>query len=184
MRYRCYLQGHASDLGIDGKKIVLMGRSSGGQIAEAVAYGKRDAAIRGVIGFYTPADMNYAIKYAKPNDILNSDKLLRQYLGGGPEEAQKNYDSASGIDFVKEESPPTLLLHGAQDELVWVQQSRRLNKQLEKVGAKHFYIELPWATHGFDSNFNGPGGQNRRVGGGNAFSARVTAELGSVVFLI
>ena len=154
-----YLQAHANDLGIDQKNNVLMGRSAGGQIAAATAFGKRDAAIRGVIAFYMPADLNYAWKYGKPNDVLNSTKLLKQFLGGEPETAQKNYDSASPFFLAKEESPPTLLVHGAQDELVWTLQSKRFNDQLALVGAKHFYVELPWATHGFDFNFNGPGGQ-------------------------
>jgi acetyl esterase/lipase len=154
-----YLQSRASELGFNGKNLVLMGRSAGGQIAEAVAYGKRDSAIRGVIALYSPADMNYAFKYAKPGDVLNSGKLLRQFLGGTPDEAQKNYDSASGFSLAKAESPPTLLIHGRQDELVWAKQSERLNEQLEQLGAPHFFVELPWATHGFDFNFNGPGGQ-------------------------
>jgi acetyl esterase/lipase len=154
-----FLQSRASDLNINGKNIVLMGRSSGGQIAQAVAYGKRDPAIRGVIAFYAPADMNYAFKFAKPGDVLNSGKLLRQYLGGTPDEVQKNYDSASGFFLARAESPPTLLIHGRQDELVWAKQSERLNDQLEQLGAPHFFIELPWATHEFDYNFNGPGGQ-------------------------
>ena len=154
-----YMQGHANDLGIDGNRIVLVGRSAGGQIAQAVAYSGRKSAIRGVIAFYTPADLFFAFKYAKASDILNSDKLLRQFLGGTPDEAAKNYESASGFQLAKDTSPPTLLIHGRQDELVWVRQSERLDAQLESVGAKHFFVQLPWATHGFDYNFNGPGGQ-------------------------
>ena len=154
-----YMQGHATDLGIDGKKIVLLGRSAGGQIAQAVAYGGKKSAIRGVIAFYTPADLFFAFKYAKSSDILNSDNLLRQYLGGTPDEVAKTYEGASGFQLARDTSPPTLLIHGKQDELVWARQSERLDAQLETVGAKHFFIELPWATHCFDYNFNGPGGQ-------------------------
>ena len=154
-----YMQGHATDLGVDPKNIVVFGRSAGGQIAQALAYSGKKSAIRGVIAFYTPADMHFAFKYAKPSDILNSDKLLRQLLGGTPEDAEKNYDSASGFQLAKDTSPPTLLIHGEKDELVWARQSERLDAQLKIVGAKHFFIELPWATHAFDYNYNGPGGQ-------------------------
>lgn len=53
----------------------------------------------------------------------------------------------------------TLLVHGAKDTLVWVRQSQRYAERLEGAGARHFYLELPWATHGFEFNRNGPGGQ-------------------------
>jgi dipeptidyl aminopeptidase/acylaminoacyl peptidase len=119
--------------------------------------------------------MSYAFKFAKPGDVLNSGKLLRQFLGGTPDEVQKNYDSASGFALAKANSPPTLLIHGRQDELVWAKQSERLNDQLEQLGAPHFYIELPWATHGFDYNFNGPGGQITEWAV-ERFLSRVTSE--------
>lgn len=157
-----FLQNHAEELGIDPKTFVLLGRSAGGQIAEAVAYEGVEPAIKGCIAFYAPADMHFAFKYADAKDILNSAKLLRQFLGGTPEEAQINYDGASGILHVKAESVPTLLIHGRQDEMVWVKQSQRLAEQLKSVGAKYDYVELPWATHAFDYNFNGPGGQISR----------------------
>jgi len=64
--------------------------------------------------------------------------------------------------LVQPNSPPTLLLHGARDELVWVRQSRRLAAVLQRKQARYLYLEFPWATHAFDFNFNGPGGQISR----------------------
>jgi hypothetical protein len=43
--------------------------------------------------------------------------------------------------------------------MVWVMQSRRFDAELARAGAKHLLIELPWATHAFDCNLSGPGGQ-------------------------
>jgi acetyl esterase/lipase len=154
-----YLRENAAALGIDASRIVLLGRSAGGQIAEAVAYTAHDPAIRGCIALYAPADLHFAFKYADPNDILNSLQLLRHYLGGTPETARANYDSASAILHVSRESVPTLLLHGRRDELVWFRQSERLAQSLSNAGAPHLFIELPWATHAFDYNLHGPGGQ-------------------------
>jgi hypothetical protein len=61
-----------------------MGRSAGGQIAETVAVTGTQPGVIGCIALYAPADMNFAYQYANKKDILNSDKLLRQYLGGTP----------------------------------------------------------------------------------------------------
>jgi acetyl esterase/lipase len=79
-----YVKGHAAELGVDPTRIVLFGRSAGGQIAEACAYGLKDPSIRGVIAFYAPADMNFAWKWGREDDALNSPRLLRRFLGGDP----------------------------------------------------------------------------------------------------
>jgi acetyl esterase/lipase len=154
-----YVQEHATELGIDPRRIVLLGRSTGGQIVEAVAYGAHIAGLRGCIAFYAPSDMHYAYERARKGDVLNAPQLVGQYLGGAPTEARANYDSASSILLAQRESPPTLLIHGRRDELVRCQQSARLCARLKSVGAPHYFVCLPWATHTFDLNFNGPGGQ-------------------------
>ena len=154
-----YLKAHAKALGIDAKRLVLFGRSAGGQIATAYAYQAKDPAIRGVAAFYSPHDLRFAWQYADPKDILNSLKLIKDYLGGTPEEVGANYDSASAIQHVTPKSPPTLLVHGEIDTLVWNRQSERLEAVLGKNGVPHVFLSLPWATHAFDYNLDGPGGQ-------------------------
>ncbi len=155
-----HLRTHAAELGIDPLQFVLLGRSAGGQIAEAVACsGPPEPAIRGCIAFYAPADLHFAFKYATANDVLDSPKLLTNYLGGTPADVRTIYDDASAILHVTQDTVPTLLLHGRRDELVWVRQSERLAARLREVGAAHLFIELPWATHAFDFKIDTPGGQ-------------------------
>ena len=91
--------------------------------------------------------------------MLSSLNLPRDFLGGDPEEVPDAYRSSSAIALANPQSPPTLLLHGSRDELVWVLQSRRLHAHLQKIGAQSHFLELPWATHAFDFNPHGPGGQ-------------------------
>jgi acetyl esterase/lipase len=153
------LKEQADAWAIDPRKIVLMGRSAGGQIAEAVAASGAVPDLRGCIALYAPADMHFAFKYADKKDILDSDKLLRQYLGGTPTDVKSAYDSASAYGLVSKRTVPMLLIHGTNDELVVTEQSRRMAERLKEHGVKHVYLELPWATHAFDHNDNGPGGQ-------------------------
>ena len=159
-----YLKANADDLGIRKNQFVLLGRSAGGQIATAASYGLQDPTIIGCISLYAPADLFFAHQYADPNDILDSLKLLRQYVGGDPEQQPDRYTSASGILLVKPQSPPTLIIHGQRDVLVWRMQSERLAEALRLAKVPHFYLRLPWATHGFDFAWQGPGSQiSRRV---------------------
>lgn len=155
---RC-LKERAPELGIDPQKFVLMGRSAGGQIAEAVAYAAHDPAIRGCIAFYAPADLHLAHEFARDDDIISSLGLVLRYMGGPPAAVRASYDSASAILLADRESPPTLLLHGRRDPYVWYLQSQRLAARLAALGVRHYFLDLPWATHAFDFNPHGPGGQ-------------------------
>lgn len=156
-----WLKSHARELGLDANRFVLLGRSAGGQIATAVAYGAHDPAIRGVISFYAPQDMEFAWGVSREDDALNSVNLMRQYLGGPPDSAARKalYASASAQAMIGPATPPTLLLHGAPDTLVWHRHSERLTAALQAAGVRHYFLSLPWATHAFDFNPDGPGGQ-------------------------
>ncbi|HEX2854645.1 MAG TPA: alpha/beta hydrolase [Opitutaceae bacterium] len=154
-----FLKSNAATLGIDATRLVLLGRSAGGQLAEAAAYATPDPAIRGVIALYAPADVHFAWEFGRDDDVLNSPQLLKNFLGGTPETAREAYDSASPIRYAGKSAPPTLLIHGALDTLVWHRQSERLAQKLREAGVTHTFVSLPWATHAFEYNLNGPGGQ-------------------------
>jgi acetyl esterase/lipase len=156
-----WLKAHARELEIDPTRFVLLGRSAGGQLATATAYGARDPAIRGVIALYAPHDMPFAWSISREDDTLNSLRLMRQYFGGPPDtpERRARYESASGHLLARKDAPPTLLLHGRLDTLAWHRHSERLAARLRELGAPVEHLELPWATHGFDFNPDGPGGQ-------------------------
>ena len=155
-----WLKSHATTLGIDAKRLVLLGRSAGGQLAAAVGYGARDPAIRGVIALYAPHDMPFVWSVSRDDDALDSAKLMRQYFGGPLTESNRAlYVSASSQWLARSDSPPTLLIHGELDTLSWDRHSERLAARLAELHVRHYYLRLPWATHGFDFNPDGPGGQ-------------------------
>ena len=155
-----WLKAQAGALGLDATRLVLIGRSAGGQIASALGYGARDPAIRGVVGLYAPHDMPFVWSVSREADALNSATLMRHYMGGPPDAANaERYHSASGQLLAQADSPPTLLVHGLLDTLSWMRHSERLAARLAELGVPHYYLRLPWGTHGFDFNADGPGGQ-------------------------
>jgi acetyl esterase/lipase len=154
-----YLHAHAAELGLDGNRLVLFGRSAGGQLALDAAYTLRDPSIRGCIASYAPTDMNFAYWTGKEDDMLGSRPLVRGLMGGPPAGRAALYHDASPLDFVGPETPPTLLIHGTRDEIVWVRHSERLRDRMRQAGRPVFLLELPWATHGFDVTPRGPGAQ-------------------------
>jgi acetyl esterase/lipase len=154
-----YLREHADKLYIDTNKIILLGRSAGAQIALLAAYTLHDKAIIGVIDFYGPADMVWGYSIPSNPLIMDSRKVMVNYIGGKYEQVPNKYEACSPLEFVDKQSPPTLIIHGHNDVLVAYEHSRRLNEKLQQNGIKHYWLKLPWATHGFDYNINGPGGQ-------------------------
>lgn len=154
-----YLRFHANELKIDTNNFVLLGRSAGAQIALLAAYKFHNPAIKGVIDFYGPADMVWGYSLPASPLVMDSRGVMERYLGGTYKEVSKNYFANSPIEFVDRQSPPTLIIHGANDVLVAFEHSNRLSKKLKKNNIKHYWLQLPWATHGFDYNLNGPGGQ-------------------------
>jgi acetyl esterase/lipase len=95
-----FLRAHATALGIDPHKFVLLGRSAGGQMATATAYAHHDPSIRGIIAIYPPTDFYLTWKVATVPGNLDHRMNLEWFLGGTPDTASAAYDSASGALLV------------------------------------------------------------------------------------
>jgi acetyl esterase/lipase len=155
-----WVRENAARLGVDPERITLVGRSAGAQIAVATAYGEKLPGVRAVVALYGVHNLEFVWSIRSEHDSLNSDKLMRQYLGGPPEGARlEAYRSGSGELLAHADAPPTLIVHGALDEMVWCRHSEKLAAALKRAGAPHVFVRLPWATHAGEANLHGPAGQ-------------------------
>jgi acetyl esterase/lipase len=153
-----WVREHAAEFGINTDRLVLMGRSAGAQIATACAYGMPELGASACIDVYGTPNMYLAREWSVPDDLLKSLTLVRQYMGGDPHEVPEAYRSASATEFLDKRNVPTLILHGTQDSLVGIGHSRRFSERLAQR-EDHFFLELPWATHGMDFFPSTSGGQ-------------------------
>ncbi|MEW5980756.1 MAG: alpha/beta hydrolase [Acidobacteriota bacterium] len=153
------LKENARDIGLDATRLVLLGRSAGGQLALLAAYTANDPAIRGVVSFYAPSDLVYGYEHPADPRVFDSTRVLTTYIGGHLIAKRDQYRAASPVAYVDQSTPPTLLIHGTPDELVDKEQSRRLDRRLADAGVPHLLVELPWASHGCDYFLRGPCGQ-------------------------
>ncbi len=155
-----FLKRKEKELGIDTSRFVLLGRSAGAQIALQAAYlGGKSLGIKGVISYYGPADMVYGYSIPCNPAILDSRKIMVAYLGADFPKNPVPYSASSPIEYLTSDSPPTLSLHGHRDVMVAYEHTVRLEAKLSRLGVPHFTVDLPWATHGFDYIFSGPGSQ-------------------------
>ncbi len=154
---------NAARFGADPNQAWVLGRSAGGQIALKLGYGQRFRDhIRGVIAYYTPTDLDFGYRWSLNEDVLDSKLLMERFLGKNPDQDAETYHAASPIHDATPESPPTLLIYGRPDPLVWYRHGERLTQRLRAQGARVVHLELPWATHGFDFFPSSPGGQVTR----------------------
>lgn len=154
-----YLNKHADELQIDTHNFVLLGRSAGAQIALLSAYTQPEPGLKGVVDFYGPADMVWGYSVPSSPLIMDSRRVMRNYIGGAYDDMPQKYLDSSPIEFVNKQTLPTLIIHGDNDVLVSPVHSCKLSEKLRRNHIKHYLLKLPWASHGFDYNINGPAGQ-------------------------
>jgi acetyl esterase/lipase len=155
-----FLRDHAAALGIDGDRLVLLGRSAGGQMATAAAYAEVIPGVCGIVDIYGPTDFDLTWDAATRPRSLDHRYNLELFLGGTPETARVAYQSASSATLVTPRAPPTLILQGELDINVFREQAERLDRKLAEAGVPHALVSLPWAGHAFDLvHFDTPGAQ-------------------------
>ncbi|MEP6700900.1 MAG: alpha/beta hydrolase, partial [Bacteroidota bacterium] len=154
-----FVRQHAAELSVDTNNFVLMGRSAGGQIVLAAAYTLNDPGIKGVISFYGPTDMLWSYDHPDNPLIMDSKKVMRDFVGGAPDQVPGKYLASSPMHHVSVSTVPTLLVHGRNDAHVYQRQSYRLKEKLDSFGVKNFLLALPWATHGCEYKLSSPSGQ-------------------------
>jgi len=80
------------------------------------------------------------------------DGIVPVLMSGPQSEHPDRYDQASPVSHVTAESPPTLLMHGREDEVVDIEQSRKFFAALDEAGVNAVRYELHdlnhvWAEH-------------------------------------
>lgn len=164
-----WVKRNAARFNVDKNHLALLGRSAGGQLALLAACApddlglpptssdgnQGDASVRAVVSLYGPADLEWGYYHPARYDVIDGPGTLRRYLGSDPQTVPENYALAAPINHVGPRTPPTLLFHGERDTIVGAAHAERLSARLENAHIPHQAVYFPYATHGFDYNFDG-----------------------------
>jgi acetyl esterase/lipase len=142
---------HAGELGLDPGRIAAVGFSAGAHLAALVGTLRGDrflggdtadvsAQVQAVVAVSGPYDLN---RWALEPD---SD-YLAYFLGGTYRERPQAYLEATPMRHVTHQSPPFMLIHGADDELVAPENDRALAEALRRRGVRVEVLEVRNAGH-------------------------------------
>jgi len=158
---------------VDKDRIGVVGFSGGGTLACLLGMkGGQDnlpdkgkdatqaSPLRAIVSFYGPMDFarlhedcQKKVKQGSPAEKLQGNlimKTLEKWLGGPPSKVRELYDEASPLKQVAKDSPPILLIHGADDSIVPVEQPRLFAKRLQKSGRPVSLLVVESAGHDFE----------------------------------
>ncbi len=100
--------------------------------------------------FFTKLMMGRTLTPAQSPPAPPVDQLMRNLIGGTPDEVPEMADRASPLRRVTPSAPPTLMFQGTHDAVVPLESARKLHIALENAGVPVVYVELPWTEHAFD----------------------------------
>ncbi|AUG46749.1 lipase [Haloarcula taiwanensis] len=147
-----WVQAEGEGYAADTDRIVGVGHSAGANLVVLAALTADEPGFEPELYPGASSRLSAAVGYAGVYDFRALDaemgegqRFHRQYLGGGPDDEPAAYDLASPVAQADTDAPPTLLLHGTEDETVPPSQSELLADALgpmtdvahESVSADH-----------------------------------------------
>jgi len=162
-----WLRANASKYSVDASRIGVGGAPAGWHLSALVGTsGGKDAFAKiggnetqsdrvqavcdifGPTNFWTVIDQANADKNVKNIFKWNNGDPYSRLIGAKLGEDKQKCDAVSPVQYVSQDNPPFLILHGDYDTLVPYAQSVELSERLTKVGVEVTLQRLPGAGHG------------------------------------
>ena len=143
-------------------RVMFAGSSAGAHLSMLYAYSRADKCPLEVVAVYSRSG---PANFAEP-DFLNNNALgdfntvadwIKNVIGYSfsqdtLDEAMPYLEKASPVNYITENSVPTLMCHGKQDNLISFNNSITLDKKLTECSVKHDYLIFPNSGHSLDND--------------------------------
>lgn len=156
------IKNFAADKGMNIEKTMLVGNSAGGHLALLYAYRYADtSAIKpvAVANYSGPTDLrdeNYFVGNENAAGYLDLFSRLchttfteSNYLS---DKMQARLLEASPVHYITQNTVPTLICHGKQDDIVPYSNAEILKRQLDIYGVKNDFVSYPTSGHSLGSD--------------------------------
>lgn len=134
---------------VDPKRIAMMGTSHGAIIGLLAAAKSRD--LRALVYAYGVSDIYRWYQYLIDSNQLGKDQLTKDTYGKGPNDRPQSFAIRNGLNYLPQIpiAMPTLILQGAKDTIVPLEQAQFLFDGLTKLERPVTLKVYPNSGHGF-----------------------------------
>lgn len=155
-----WIRANAGKYNLDADHIGVMGPSAGGHLSAMLGTSGDVKSLEGNLGKHSEVSSRVAcvVDWFGPSDLpaMNNgvprreaaDSAMSGLLGGKVEDKMDLAREASPVTYVTKDDSPFLIIHGTEDRLVPVDQSRRLHAKLKETGVDSMLIEVEGGGHG------------------------------------
>jgi acetyl esterase/lipase len=153
-----FLRANARRFGVDPHRLGVAGSSAGGHLALLIATADQSAGLEGDGGWPNVSSrVQAAASYYGVSDFsdmpsrfpADTAQVIVKFLGGTLEDKPDPYRRASPIAYISKHSPPMLLVHGEQDEVVPIDQSLRMADAYRRAGQPVEFVAMQNTGHDF-----------------------------------
>ncbi len=151
-----WLKRHAKEYKLDPEHIGAIGFSAGGHLSLMLGLTGPGDGLEGDHCVDAPSTRIQAVvNYFGPTDVTARDlpepsrQIVKDFLGGTPEEKPEAAAKASPLTYVTKDDPPTLTFQGTKDGLVPYTQAVKLTAALTAAGVPGRVDLLIGAGHGW-----------------------------------
>jgi len=140
---------NASIYRADLSRVAVLGHSSGGELAELLAF-EPHSPVRALISYSGAIDLLKGYEILPRPDPLGVRSIIVSYLGDIPAEDPRRYWLASPIYEVRRGLPPTLLIYADRDHVVDFGYAETFRDALRANDDDVTFVNIPWAEHGYE----------------------------------
>ena len=134
-----YVRAHASELGIDPSKLIVSGGSAGAHLAASTA----------LFDDVNASSDDLSIPPTPDVMVLYYPVIDTSIDGYGNEKIGERWKELSPVDNVRENLPPTLVLHGTGDTLTPFAGAKRFAQEMLEAGNHCQLISYEGGRHGY-----------------------------------
>jgi len=149
-----WLRSEGEGHGVDGRRIGGVGWSAGANLASLAAVTADEPGFEPEVYPGASSELHAVVGYAGVYDFEwwdDDPEPHLNYLGGAREDRPTAYDLASPVGQATFETPPTLLVHGTEDDVLPIEQADLFYRDLDSVTEARFE-PLEDAGHGFPTD--------------------------------
>lgn len=154
-----WLRAHASTYGLDQERIAAAGHSAGAHLAALLGtsadmpelegnsgWADYSSAVHAVVALSPPIDA-----LLDPPNVPGGNNAWEQFIGGRLADHPSLIRMSNPTTYITPHSPPFLILHGTNDEIVPIRHAEALARSLREAGAFVTYLPIDGGTHDMDT---------------------------------